>query len=46
VQAQIGGFDAIDFLGDQHPFLVKPDAAPEKVNATIRPNMASVYRSG
>ena len=24
MQAQIGGFDAIDFLGDQHPFLVKP----------------------
>ena len=24
VQPQIGGFDAIDLLGDQHPFLVKP----------------------
>jgi len=39
------GFDAIDFIGDHIRFSARRDAAPEKVNAIIKPNRANIAPS-
>jgi hypothetical protein len=43
MQPQIRGFDGIDFLNIR--FSLNRDAAPEKVNATIKPNRAKTAPS-